>query len=156
MADIKKKQYSWEDYHTTVWQLAQAIDKLPNRHKLRGLIPISRGGLIPGVLLSHYLSLPIKDVLLVRSYNGFQQEDVVIENMLRLGYPEIEDYLFVDDIIDSGRTLLEIQRRYPLAQFVASIGKVNGVNELQKALPVHPPVIIYDNAWIEFPWEVSL
>lgn len=146
------KVYEWEDYHTTVWQLAKEIRKHPAYAKLDGLVAIARGGLVPATLLSHYLAKPIVGVISAVTYGDSQEPK---DTEIHRG-PEgtLETWLCIDDIIDSGSTVRAILTKYPKACFAASIGKLSGVEGLPKgALLVPPPVMVPDITWVKFPWE---
>ena len=96
---MNKLWYSWEEMRRDVNVLARDIvlDKFdPNV-----IVGISRGGLTPGVMLSHWFKKPFKPV----------------KSSLR-DFPEWEDYLpkptdervlIVDDICDSGETFEKMQ-----------------------------------------------
>lgn len=75
---------SWEDYLALIKELSS---KIP-RDKYSGITGISRGGLIPGVILSHELGIPfcplVIDPMMILSGTG---------------------RLVVDDLVDSGATL---------------------------------------------------
>ena len=96
---MNKLWYSWEEMRRDVNVLARDIvlDKFdPNV-----IVGLSRGGLTPGVMLSHWFKKPFKPV----------------KSSLR-DFPEWEDYLpkptdervlIVDDICDSGETFQKMQ-----------------------------------------------
>ena len=96
---MNKLWYSWEEMRRDVNVLARDIvlDKFdPNV-----IVGLSRGGLTPGVMLSHWFKKPFKPV----------------KSSLR-DFPEWEDYLpkptdervlIVDDICDSGETFAKMQ-----------------------------------------------
>lgn len=151
----KEKHYDWEDYHTTVWELGKKLKKQPALANVKGLIPIARGGLVPATLLSHYLDIPVVECLRVKSYEGKTQVGVkLFEPILQLGYPEIKEYIFVDDILDSGNTVKAVRSAYPLARFAISIAKQSGLDAVgPDALCCKVPVVVPDDLWIVFPWE---
>ena len=160
MQDKKIFRYSWEDYAQRCRQLAIDIGVRAHAFTPKGLIAISRGGLIPATILSHQLGLPIVRVLHASSYNNGVRGDVEIYNVLNfldgLSGIDVTGLLFVDDIVDTGNTLRAIQLLpgFEKAQMVASVGKVTGVNKLQNDLVVRPRDIHEDSVWIKFPWEV--
>ena len=150
---MNKLWYSWEEMRRDVNVLARDIvlDKFdPNV-----IVGLSRGGLTPGVMLSHWFKKPFKPV----------------KSSLR-DFPEWEDYLpkptdervlIVDDICDSGETFQRMQgfirgprKNSPLELPVdvrfASLWWINEcvfeptyyVNEMAKDST---------DTWIMFPWE---
>jgi len=73
----------WSDIELLTDKLCEEITKIPNVTHISGL---SRGGLIPAVMVSHKLNLPYTDKIL-------WSDDKVIRNTL-----------LIDDICDSGET----------------------------------------------------
>ena len=147
----KVLHYSWEDFEETVHHLA--FDMNAYSWKPQGIIPVARGGLIPSTILSHILNIPIRDTIIVRSYEGQKQQSGQILNALALGPAEIEECIFVDDIIDTGYTVETIRDHYPQALFVAPIGKPKGLAGVEELLMVKPRRIVADSVWVKFPWE---
>ncbi len=96
---MNKLWYSWEEMRRDVNVLARDIvlDKFdPNV-----IVGISRGGLTPGVMLSHWFKKPFKPVK--SSIRDFPQwEDY-------LPKPTDERVLIVDDVCDSGETFQKMQ-----------------------------------------------
>src|SRR3989338_4319716 len=84
-ADSKKQRYSWDDFEKDVPKLIRKIKKL--RKRFDGIYGIPRGGLSIAVKLSHELNLPI----LVGGVTA--------------------KTLLVDDVADSGSTLLPYTNR---------------------------------------------
>jgi hypoxanthine phosphoribosyltransferase len=84
MLKIQNKIYiSWDDVNQLVDTLCEkVITEYPNIDSIFGL---KRGGLIPAVMASHRLGLPLSDVM----------------------YPNT---LVIDDICDSGKTIFETQK----------------------------------------------
>ena len=87
MVDTKSKIYlSWDDINSLVDTLTNKIIKtIPPVDSIMGL---PRGGLIPAVMLSHRLGLP----LVSKPTKGT---------------------LIVDDICDSGETFIKMSKKYP-------------------------------------------
>ena len=100
MKDMKKLWYSWQDMCLDVNQLCRDI--VLDNFKPDVIVGLSRGGLTPGVMMSHWLKKPFKPV----------------KSALR-DFPEWEDYLprktdkrvlILDDICDSGETFERISK----------------------------------------------
>lgn len=76
----------WPEY----LELIRALGALIPEKKYSEIVGVSRGGLVPGVILSHQFSLPFRPV------------------SVTAGSPTVflgDDSLFVDDLVDSGETL---------------------------------------------------
>lgn len=107
---------SWGMIDSLTAKLAEDIAK--SDLEIRSLCGLPRGGLIPAVMLSHRLSLP-------------------------LVYKPDKNSLIVDDISDSGMTLLTIQQ--PKATIFIRKGTL--------VVPQFYGMLIEHKEWIEFPWE---
>lgn len=99
---------SWQEY-------ARALDHVIKQVKGRqfqdkGILAISRGGLIPGVALSHVAYNTTFDTIKCVGYNGRSQlSEVVLYPPLDYTFGKAPlDVLVVDDLIDTGRTLLAV------------------------------------------------
>jgi len=121
MEDIKSKIYlSWDIIETLVDVLAMNIKK----SEIDSIMGLPRGGLIPAVILSHKLDLP-------------------------LVFEPTEKTLIIDDICDSGKTFIEIDSKYPNLKFACLHLKTH----TSKFIP-HIWAISWDSDnWIVYPWE---
>ena len=144
---MNKLWYTWEEMRRDVNVLARDI--VLDKFDPVVIVGLSRGGLTPGVMLSHWFKKPFKSVA----------------SALR-DFPEWEDYLprptdkrvlIVDDICDSGETF------HRMANHI--IKKANGVdvrfatlwwnNECDFEPKYYVREIAKDstNTWVHFPWE---
>ena len=145
---MKKLWYDWKEMRRDVNTLCRDI--VLAKFDPDVVVGISRGGLLPGVMMSHWLQKPFKP----------------IKAALR-DFPEWEDYLprksdkrvlIVDDVCDSGETFHKI-RNY------INDRKKNGVdvrfavlwwnNECNFEPHYYAQECAKDseNIWIHFPWE---
>lgn len=111
------------------------------------LIGISRGGLIPAVILSHRLGIPMY-IVKVTSYEGSKPTD------MRIDFPHHMTHrfaaaktCFVDDIYDSGRTFQALHKILPSAHFTVLLTK-------DPDAPVMFADTVERRTWISFPWEL--
>jgi hypoxanthine phosphoribosyltransferase len=98
----KKIWYSWEEMRRDVSVLSREL--VLDNFNPQVIVGISRGGLIPGVMLSHWFQKPFKPIK--ASMRDFADEDDAWEDY----YPRKSDerVLIVDDICDSGKTFTRI------------------------------------------------
>jgi hypoxanthine phosphoribosyltransferase len=123
MEGIKSKIYlTWDDIDALVNVLTiEIINKHPQIDSIAGL---PRGGLIPAVMLSHKLNLPL-----------------VSEPTRKT--------LIVDDICDSGETFLKLLKQHPFNLFACLHYKPH----TSKFLPdIWAELYEVDN-WLVYPWE---
>lgn len=85
MSEWKKYFVTAEEFHNNIIKLANMIPK----NKYKDIYAIPRGGLIVGVYLSHYLDIP----LYTKYFSEIHSSSTLI----------------VDDIADTGRTLMNFQ-----------------------------------------------
>ncbi len=72
------------------------------------VVGISRGGLVPGVVISHRLQIPFRAVewSLRDSHKKYIPPDIVVDAW------EGSKILFIDDIVDSGETFITIRNKF--------------------------------------------
>ena len=145
---MNKWWYKWDEMRRDVNTLCRNITL--DKFDPEVIVGLSRGGLTPGVMISHWMQKPFKP----------------IKTSLR-DFPEWEDYLpkatdervlIVDDICDSGETFSKIAYHI----------KACGVNEVDVRFAslwwnnecgFEPHYYIQEcakdsgNIWIHFPWE---
>ena len=121
---VKKQFYTWREFDEDVEKIAiWARDK-----KFQGVYGIPRNGLVLAVALSHRLELPVV----------LSPEDIMRRTLV------------VDDISDTGKTLLALERRLGFKPTVAAIFCHS--DTLWK-----PDFSLREKkCWIVFPWETEV
>ena len=92
--EMEKLVYTWEEQIADTNLICEKIDA--DEFKPDVIVGISRGGLIPGVMISHKLNIPFKPV------HASTRDFPHWENYLPK--PNDSKVLIVDDICDSGET----------------------------------------------------
>jgi xanthine phosphoribosyltransferase len=133
-----------------VEHLAQQIRGRGASEYPRGIVPVARGGLIPGAMLAYKLGIhdiwPVK----VSTYRGQLQTDQSAWEIYipeRLETIKGEGYLILDDIVDSGVTMQLLHQRLPLAKRAALYSKT-GLTDVDFHAAVGTKEF-----WYNFPWE---
>ncbi len=145
----KKIYYPYEEFREDLRILAQKIDE-----PFDTIIPISRGGLSMGQMLGEFYDIRKVYAINTIGYEGTQKLDKVrVFNI-----PNLQDtkrVLIVDDIVDSGDTLVEVlkvlREAYPqVTFFTASI--------FYKLTAIIEPIwwVKEPKGWIEFFWSEDL
>lgn len=119
-----KKYLSWNDIDILVDNLVKQISSAPIKPKY--ITGLSRGGLIPAVLLSHKLDIPFISEHLINSL------------------PSTIDLLIVDDIADTGETLNKYKN---------SLTAVLHYKFQSEHIPTYYASETNDEDWIIYPWE---
>lgn len=116
------------------------------------IVGVTRGGLIPAVLLSHYFDCQMDSInISLRDHNTHNDANVhKINNWAIIGYP----VLIVDDINDSGATIHTIMKTITHKQNVKIATLVNNQGSTTTVdffgMNINKQV---DPSWIVFPWE---
>ena len=151
--ETNKLWYSWEEMRRDVNTLCREI--LLDGFNPEVIVGLSRGGLTPGVMMSHWMQKPFKPV----------------KASLR-DFPEWEDYLpkktdervlIVDDICDSGETFDRIKSyikgprinqplELPVEVRFATLWWNNECN-VEPHYYVNEIAKDSSGTWIHFPWE---
>lgn len=110
------------------------------------IVAVARGGLVPATIIAHLLG--IKDIKFIRlsSYSNEHQQSELIDTTFD-EIPNAETTYIIDDICDSGKTLLYLRKKYPLAKICVVI------NKNQTIKPDFAPITEPAGLWINFPWE---
>lgn len=131
------RQYvKWDEFMLYSDILAGKLKGIKLIRRMR-IVPICRGGLIPGTILSHKLDLPITDVVdpsWVRSLTPDGSGDILV----------------VDDICDTGQTFNKVRHAYPRATFVSVFVKPEG---LKSGGVDFSALDVPQTTWIVQPWE---
>src|SRR5690554_1882770 len=150
MTQHEHREYfvSWEELHRATRELARR--QLP-AEQWRGIIAVSRGGLVPGVIMARELNLRLVDSVCVSSYE-FQSQKAEPEMLKDVTCTEDgEGFIVVDDLVDSGNTLKFLRKRFPKAKFVTVYAKPAGLPFVDEHI-----ADIEQDTWIHFPWDMHL
>jgi len=154
----KDKIYlSWQD-------IENQLDRISNKLITDNFIPdyiiaISRGGLVPGVILSHRLLVIRQNFLTwnIYSYTTENKQEIIkADTFNNFSLVENKKVLVVDDIIDSGKTIKYIKGLFNLWSSSSDIRFAVLVNKLPTYFISDIVTGSYkelDNKWIVFPWE---
>lgn len=120
-----EKNLSWNDYIAMIQKLEILIKG--SGKTIDYVYGVPRGGLIPAVVLSHSLHIPI-----LSNFMDGQNGTVLI----------------VDDLVDTGKTVIDlIALRKNMNVIVATLFK-------HKKCKVFPDIYVKENTgWIKFPYE---
>ncbi len=142
-------KFSYDDIHRHTLSL---IDKIVNPGVYIDYIAaVSRGGLVPGIIMSHHLGIPLIPVQWSTRDHTARNHDSVIAEDLASG----STILLVDDINDSGQTFIELIADWEYNDQCR--GKLITATLFQRYSTQHPSnfydKLIETDNWIQFPWE---
>ena len=150
MADVEKQYLSWDQIHAMVAQLAAH----PHA-RYDALMAVTRGGLVPAGLLAYHLGIRNILVAAVQFYSGVARRAQQPTFLQFPADPLIQGtrVLVVDDIWDSGKTIMAVKERVLAA----------GGTPVVAVLHFKPDASLFDDvpdfyvqttsAWIVYPWE---
>tara|TARA_B100000927_G_scaffold287200_1_gene279752 strand:- start:994 stop:1416 length:423 start_codon:yes stop_codon:yes gene_type:complete len=132
-------QISWNDVDEMVDNLYHKL-KDENIDKVVG---ISRGGLIPGVMLSHRLGAGFEPL-------EWQTRDGAFKDTIKAnGFNKnLKGTIFVDDICDSALTIKQIKEIIPNSRWAVLHQKANIDIDFTADRLYHD-----DKRWVIYPWE---
>jgi xanthine phosphoribosyltransferase len=140
-----KRMYpiSWEQLHRDSKALAW---RLLDINYFKGIIAITRGGLVPAAIIARELDIRLIDTVCVSSYD-WQDHKGEVEILKSLPGDE-EGWLLIDDLVDTGKTARVVREMLPKAHFASIYAKPSG----------RPLVDTYitevsQDTWILFPWD---
>lgn len=118
---------TWDTVNQYVDLLAEDIKR--SGHTITLIAGVTRGGLVPAVMLSHRLGIPMTAI----APNEMIEHD--------------HETLILDEIYDTGKTFAKLKELNPRAKFAALI--------TNRFLPEidYPVVRVALNNWYVFPWE---
>jgi hypothetical protein len=102
---VEKERLEWQEYILLIKLLSKKLNFTP-----KSILAIGRGGFIPAVMLSHQFNIR-PSVVLAKSYIKDKREEIIVSNIISLpGEEMVPPVLVVDDISDSGYTLMAMDK----------------------------------------------
>ena len=150
---------SWDQIHRDSRALAWRLDgKGPGeRGAWKAVVGITRGGLVPAMIVSRELDIRVVDSISVKSYHSGggkadqRREAQVIKSPQAELMGDGTGILIVDDLVDSGKTLELVRRLYPKAHFATVYAKPQGKPQVDTYVTE-----VSQDTWIFFPWDMAL
>ena len=142
---------SWPELHRDARYLCSVLHELGD---WKGIIAITRGGLVPAALVARELDIRLIDTVCLVSYGtgtpgGAEQTQGEI-HWIKQVEGDGEGWLLIDDLVDTGRTARAVRERLPKAHFAALYAK-----------PLGRPLVdtfvkeFKQDKWIYFPWDID-
>ena len=144
---------SRDQIHRDSRALAWRLDgRGPEEGGWKAVVAITRGGMIPAMIVSRELDIRVVDTISVRSYSHQSQTEARVtkspqEDLMGDG----TGILVIDDLVDTGRTLELVRRLYPKAHFATVYAKPSGRPMVDSYITE-----VSQDTWIFFPWDMAL
>ncbi len=160
VAARKEFPVSWEELHRHAKALAW---RLVERGPYKGIVAITRGGLVPAAIVARELDLRLIDTVCITSYGAEAASRAMTDaagladreqgSLTVLKRPEIGDgtgWLIVDDLVDTGRTARAVRDLLPKAHFATVYAKPAGRPLVDTFITE-----VSQDTWILFPWDIE-
>ena len=142
---------SWAELHRDARYLSEVLHQMGT---WKGIIAITRGGLVPAALVARELEIRLVDTVCVASYGageggGAEQQQGAIK-VLKGVAGDGDGFLLIDDLVDTGKTAQVVRQMLPKAHFATLYAK-----------PAGRPIVdtcvkeFKQNKWIFFPWDIE-
>jgi xanthine phosphoribosyltransferase len=137
---------SWDQLHRDSKALAwRLVEKGP----WKGVVAITRGGLMPAAIIARELEARIIETISVITYDEEKRgEPRVAKPAAAAG--DGEGWLLVDDLVDTGTTAKVVRALLPKAHFATVYAKPAG-----KPLVDTFITEVSQDTWILFPWDTE-
>ncbi|HUH83664.1 MAG TPA: xanthine phosphoribosyltransferase [Stellaceae bacterium] len=135
---------SWDDIHRDARALGR---RLAAAGPFRGIVAVTRGGLVPAAIVARELDIRFIDTVCVASYDDRAQgpgKIVVLKTLEGDG----AGLLLIDDLVDTGETARIVRNLLPKAHFATLYAKPAGRPLVDTFLTE-----VSQDTWIVFPWE---
>jgi len=137
---------TWDQLHRDARLLAE---QLMAEGPFKGIVAITRGGLIPAAIIGRELDCRLIESISVVSYDEESQgEPQVVKAPTAAG--DGEGFLIIDDLVDSGVTAQLVRKLLPKAYFACLYAKPSGRPTTDKFV-----VEVPQDTWILFPWDTA-
>ncbi len=137
---------TWDQLHRDARTLAGLLVPLG---PFRGIVAMTRGGLIPAAIVARELECRLVESVSVAAY-----EDEALGAPTILKHPSAagdgEGFVIVDDLVDSGITARVVREMLPRGQFACLYAKPAGRGMAQSYVAE-----VAQDTWILFPWDTA-
>jgi xanthine phosphoribosyltransferase len=137
---------TWDQLHRDARALAW---RLIARGPWRGIVAITRGGLIPAAIIARELDTRLVESVSVATYEEELKGDpVVVKPPPAAG--DGTGFLVIDDLVDTGTTVRVVRTLLPKAHYACVYAKPAG----RDAVDTYVTEVSQDT-WILFPWDTA-
>ncbi len=136
---------SWDQLHrdsrALAWRLVEA-------GPWRGIVAITRGGLVPAAIIARELDIRLIDTVCIASYEDRERGQAEV---LKEVPGDGRDWLLIDDLVDTGQTAKIVRDLLPAAHFATVYAKPAGRPLVDTFITE-----VSQDTWILFPWDTEL
>ncbi len=137
---------TWDQLHRDARDLARRLMPLG---PFRGIVAITRGGLIPAAIIARELECRLIETVCVVSYDEESLGQPVIVKPAAAA-ADGAGFLIIDDLVDTGITASLVREMLPRAVFACLYAKPAG-----RPATDHFIAEVEQSTWILFPWDTA-
>jgi xanthine phosphoribosyltransferase len=149
---MSQKYYtvSWDQLHRDSKALAWRLhDGAATKGPWRGIVAITRGGLIPAAIIARELDCRLIESVSVLTYEDETRgEPRVVKPPSAAG--DGAGWLIIDDLVDTGTTARVVRTLLPRAHFATVYAKPAGKPTVDTFITE-----VSQDTWILFPWDTE-
>ena len=138
---------TWDQLHRDARALAW---RLMPKGPFKGVVAITRGGLIPAAIVARELEIRVIETVSVVTYDEEQKGAPVVAK-LPAAAGDGEGWLLIDDLVDTGTTAKVVRALLPKAHFATVYAKPSGKPMVDSYITE-----VSQDTWIFFPWDMAL
>jgi hypoxanthine phosphoribosyltransferase len=152
-AGVNKQHLTWTQIEDLAIKLA---DRLPRGYDV--MLVITRGGMVPACIISERLNLRN---ILVAAVLFYTAQERTLDKPIFLQFPADpllngKRVLIVDDVWDSGRTIMAVRERVRVAGGTPDTAVLHFKPGRTAFLDTRPDFYVDEtDAWIVYPWDVG-
>jgi len=150
---MSKKYVAWDELHNYISQAN--LDKVYPKVDL--VVSIGSGGMVPGVIISKILNVPVVNIG-VKSYSidNTQTYKANFYQKFEFRSSRHKKILVVDDINDTGYTLASVNI-YLMSTYLkeTDVEYLTIFSKQRTVFPCKSLQQVDNDTWIEFPWEAK-
>jgi xanthine phosphoribosyltransferase len=137
---------TWDQLHRDAKALAWRLHAI---QKWKGIVAITRGGLIPAAIIARELECRLIETVSVVTYDEESRGEAVVTKP-PVAALDGDGWLIIDDLVDTGTTAKVVRALLPKAHFATVYAKAAGK-------PVVDTFIteVSQDTWILFPWDTE-
>ncbi len=137
---------SWTELHRDAKALAW---RLADLGPFKGLVAVTRGGLVPAAIVARELNMRLIDTVCCSTYEKTRRGGKVeVLKRTEAEQDQGEDWLIVDDLVDTGITAEHVRAMMPRAHFATVYAKPAGKPMVDTFITE-----VSQDTWILFPWD---
>ena len=137
---------TWDQLHRDARQLATVLAPMG---PWRGIVAITRGGMIPAAIVARELECRLVETISVASYDEEDRGNpVVLKPAPAAG--DGTGFLVVDDLVDHGSTARVVRELLPRAHFAVLYAKPAGRDSTDTFVAE-----VAQDTWVLFPWDTA-